>query len=102
MPATTRRDPPKHSAALKALLDSDEPAIRWKARVGVLGEDPDGKPLRALREEIRSCARVKTLLARRNSAGKLVSGRSIYDKWQGAHWVLATLADLGYPERDES
>jgi hypothetical protein len=90
------------SASLKALLESDEPAIRWKTRVGVLGEDPDSKQNRALREEIRSCARVKALLARRNNAGTFVSARSVYDKWQGAHWVLATLADLGYPERDES
>ena len=25
-----------------------------------------------------------------------------YDKWFGAHWVLSILADLGYPEGDES
>ncbi|HEX6036166.1 MAG TPA: hypothetical protein VFY83_17130, partial [Anaerolineales bacterium] len=25
-----------------------------------------------------------------------------YSKWKGAHWVLATLADLGYPPEDES
>ena len=26
----------------------------------------------------------------------------MYDKWRGAHWVLATLADTGYPRGDRS
>jgi hypothetical protein len=26
----------------------------------------------------------------------------VYDKWRGAHWVLATLADIGYPRGDRS
>ncbi|MCI4347433.1 MAG: hypothetical protein L3J97_02295 [Thermoplasmata archaeon] len=26
--------------------------------------------------------------------------RSVYYKWQGIHWVLASLADLGYPQGD--
>ena len=92
----------ERGSALKALLDSEEPAIRWKTRVGVLGEDPDSKQMRGLREEIRTCPRVKALLARRDKTGRLISKRSVYDKWQGAHWVLATLADLGYPAQDES
>jgi hypothetical protein len=24
-----------------------------------------------------------------------------YSKWQGAHWVIASLADIGYPTADE-
>jgi hypothetical protein len=26
----------------------------------------------------------------------------VYAKWQGAHWVLAALADIGYPSGDEA
>jgi hypothetical protein len=88
--------------AIGELLASDEPSIRWKVRCGVLGEDPASKSLRALGEEIRQSARVRMLLARRDPAGRIVRGRSIYDKWQGAHWILATLADIGYPARDRS
>ncbi|MHA1532636.1 MAG: hypothetical protein ACTSR6_11625, partial [Candidatus Heimdallarchaeota archaeon] len=25
----------------------------------------------------------------------------VYTKWQGAHWILSILADIGYPARDE-
>lgn len=89
-----------HRSVVDALLESDEPSVRWKVRVAVLGEDPDSKPLRALRKEIRASPRVQTLLAHRDSRGRITRGRSVYDKWQGAHWILASLADLGYPEGD--
>src|SRR5262249_4562875 len=89
-------------SVLDALLKSPEPSVRWKMRVGVLNEDPDAPDMRALREDVRNSARVKTLLARRDKNGRLVTGRSVYDKWQGAHWILTTLADLGYPEGDKT
>ena len=84
------------------LLRSAEPAIRWKVRVGVLGEDPASRSIRALREEIRRSPRVRALLARRAQLGRAGTARQVYYKWQGLHWVLAALADLGYPEGDES
>ena len=42
--------------------------------------------------------------------GSLFKGRgkdgrirgNVYAKWQGAHWIMATLADIGYPTKDES
>ena len=58
--------------------------------------------MRALRDDVRSSRRVRTLLAHRDSKGRITRGRSVYDKWQGAHWILATLADLGYPEEDRT
>ena len=57
--------------------------------------------MRALGEEIRNSPRVRTLLARQGPDGRLVAGQSVYQKWQGAHWVLASLADLGYPAADD-
>jgi hypothetical protein len=83
---------------LAQLLASDEPSLRWKARVGILGEDPDAPALRTLREEIRTSPRVAALLAGRTSGGTIPG--DIYRKWTGAHWVLTTLADLGYPPGD--
>ena len=44
--------------------------------------------------------RVGALLAGRGADGRLLRGRSVYQKWQGAHWVMAALADLGYPPGD--
>jgi len=84
-------------ALIDRLLKSDEPSIRWKVHVKVLGEDASSRRMRALQEEIRKSPRVRTLIADRDGAGK-----NIYAKWQGAHWVLAMLADLGYPPGDES
>jgi hypothetical protein len=85
-----------HGAIVEALLASDEPSIRWKIRTRVLGEEPDSAGIGALREEIRGSERVRRLLA-----PCLATDRpGVYAKWQGAHWVLAALADLGYPPGD--
>jgi hypothetical protein len=89
-------------SAVAELLQSPEPSVRWKARVGALGEDPSSRASRALREEVRSSPRVQALLAHRDRSGRFVAGRGVYAKRQGAHWVLSALADLGYPEHDES
>jgi hypothetical protein len=89
-------------APIPALLRSSEPSIRWKTRVNVVGEDPDARSIRALREEIRRSARVRALLSRRDQLGRPGTARQVYYKWQGLHWVLASLADLGYPEGDAS
>ena len=90
------------SAIVNALLRSDEPSIRWKTRVHVLGEDRESKSVRALRSEIRESPRVRALLSRSEQLGRPGTARKVYYKWQGLHWVLASLADLGYPEGDES
>ena len=87
---------------IERLLASPEPSIRWKTRVHVLGESPTSRPVRALQREIRDSPRVRRLLSGRNAAGRLAPVRNVYDKWRGAHWVLATLADLGYPPGDRS
>ena len=92
----------KRDALIHALLDHPDPSIRWKTIVEVLGDDPQSKRVRALQEEIRSGPRVRTLLAHRQADGRLARGRSVYDKGQGAHWILATLADIGYPRGDQS
>jgi hypothetical protein len=67
-----------------------------------LGEDPKSSKAKKLQEEIRTSPLVKTLLSRRGRDGRITAHRSVYDKWQGAHWVFATLADIGYPAGDET
>jgi hypothetical protein len=81
---------------LDTLLASPEPSIQWKVRTGVLGEARDCAGILALRQEIGQSERVKQLLAPLSSASR----PGAYSKWQGAHWVLAALADLGYPPGD--
>jgi hypothetical protein len=84
---------------LARLLRSREPSIRLKARLRVLGEDPESRPIRALREAVRKAPRSRALVAVRNRPGRRVPP-GVYHKWLGAHWALATLADLEYPSED--
>jgi len=86
----------------QTLLRSKEPSVRWKVRVHVLGEDPRSKRIRYLGDQIRRSPRVRALLAHRDSSGRVRPVGNPYSKWQGAHWVLATLADIGYPRADRS
>lgn len=78
-------------ALIDTLLASDEPSIRWKVRVKVLGE----KPSRTLAKEIRESPRARALID-----GVTAAQPRNYYKWQGAHWVVQSLADLGYPAGD--
>jgi len=82
------------------LLASPEPSVRYKVRVGVLGESESSRTIRSLRRDIRASPRVAALLAGRAGDGRLLRGSGVYQKWQGAHWVMAALADLGYPPGD--
>jgi hypothetical protein len=87
--------------AIDRLLASEEPSVRYKVRVGALGEVPDSAGIRALRLEIRESPRVRALLANRDDEGRIRPVRHAYKKWVGGHWVLARLADIGYPPGDE-
>jgi hypothetical protein len=80
---------------IDALLRSEEPSIQWTVRTRVLGEPADSPANRRLRGQIRRSPRVRRLL-------DAEFPRNVYEKWRGAHWVLATLADLGYPPGDEA
>jgi hypothetical protein len=82
------------------LLISDEPSVRYKVLVNVMGVDPTASEIRELQEQIRASQRVQTLLSERDDEGKIPL--HAYAKWQGAHWVLSLLADMGYPVGDAS
>jgi len=82
------------------LLESQEPSVRLKARKLVESDDRDSPGLRELLTEIRSSPRVKLLLSERKPDGRIP--HHPYAKWDGAHWVLAALAELGHPPGDRS
>jgi len=89
-------------ATIKSLLDSGEPAVRYKVRIGVLGEDNNAPAVRELQRAIKASPRVKRLLSNRRPDGRIEPVKHVYQKWTGAHWVLATLADIGYPAGNAS
>jgi hypothetical protein len=85
---------------INQLLQSGQPSIRWKVRVNVLGEDITSADMLALQNAIRESDITKRLLAGLTYP-QYNKGKGIYAKWQGAHWIMASLADIGYPEGDE-
>lgn len=82
------------------LLNSDEPSVRFKVLVNVLGEKLESSDIKKLQGEIKSSPRVRLLLSERGKDG--IIPFHPYRKWYGAHWILATLADIGYPPGDKS
>jgi len=88
------------ASTIDRLLLSAEPSIRYKARLHSLGESPGSPEIRQLQEEIRASPRVAGLLSERGPDGRIPSHP--YARFWGAHWVLATLADLGYPAGDKT
>ena len=89
-----------HAGLIDRLLQAEEPSIRWKIRVNVLGEGRETAEIQALEGLIRNSPRVQALLQKVDASGSLQNEHNVYDKWQGTHWVLLTLADLGYPRGD--
>jgi hypothetical protein len=82
------------------LFRSDEPSVRFKIATNVLGKKVESAEVRGIQKEVKSSPRAKTLLSVRTSDGRIPFHP--YAKWYGAHWVLADLADIGYPRGDET
>src|SRR5262245_45467616 len=85
---------------IEALLGSAEPAVHLKTRIQLLSDDPRSARVQKLREQVKDSPRVKGLLSEKRKDGKIPWHP--YAKWDGAHWVLAALAELGYPPNDKS
>jgi len=81
------------------LMASEDPCVRYRALVDVCGASPASPQARQLREAIRSSIRVERLLSPCSQDGRMLG---VYSKFTGAHWVLADLADIGYPPGDTS
>jgi len=92
--------PIAQSPSVQDLLASPDPPVIYKVRRELLGEDPQSPSLLALQEQIRASGRVKDLLAHRRADGTIPI--HAYGKWQGPHWTLYSLAELGYPPGDRS
>lgn len=78
---------------LNILRESEEPSIRYTIRLNIDNEHPTSKSMIKLQDEIKTSIRIKNLISN-------VEG--IYNKWQGAHWILSLLAELHYPPYDKS
>jgi hypothetical protein len=86
--------------AIKQLIKSDEPSIRYKLARDILKKELTQEEIDQYGIAIKESERVKILLSEQDETGKIPF--SPYAKWTGAHWVMATLADLAYPPEDET
>jgi hypothetical protein len=82
---------------VRRLLRSGEPSIRWRTRTRILGESPSTPVILHLQKQVRQSVRVRKLLSLQHASYREGTNRSVYHYWQGIHWVLASLAELGYP-----
>jgi hypothetical protein len=79
---------------------NEEPAIRYKLTVKVLGQPDASQDALQASEIVRNSPLVQNLLSACIQGGSLP--HHPYKKWGGGHWVLSLLADLGYPLSDET
>ncbi len=77
------------------LLNSRDPSIQYLARVELLDQALESEEVRAARQQITSGPRVSALLAGQLEDGGF--GVHPYKKWDGAHWRLVSLVELGIP-----
>ncbi len=73
-----------------------EPALAWKVAVNIQGRDDASPAAARARERVRQAPLVQALIS------TCARDRGAYKKWDGSHWVLSLLADLGYPAGDET
>ncbi|WP_328531273.1 hypothetical protein OG984_09140 [Nocardioides sp. NBC_00368] len=86
------------------LLSSPEPSVAWRAHRLLAGLGDDDPAQRRRRELVAESDNVRRMLAHRRPDGTIRKGNetNAYRKWQGPHWTLAGLAELGYPPGDTS
>ncbi len=92
---------PASVLCVERLLASPEPAIRLRTLENVLGVPPSSPEVRTARARTAGSERVARLLSQRGVDGTIPC-HPYSAKWYGAHWVLVTLAELGYPAGDRS
>lgn len=84
---------------VEGLRNSDGPSVAYRAfrRLDGLSDDDEGQ--RARRRQIAESPNVRRLLSHLQPDGTIRLGNEyhVYRKFQGAHWTLAALAELGYP-----
>jgi hypothetical protein len=79
-----------------SLCAHENPVVAFRARRLLSGESESSPALRKLRQRIGSSEMAKRLLLALNG-----EPFNPYRKWQGPHWTLYSLAEIGFPAGDE-
>lgn len=93
--------------AIQFLLNSPDPSIRYFTLIDLLSASPRSREVIAAQKEIPNGARVQALLAEPKASDRKTNrmfathpgsfGDHPYKKWNGAHWRLVSLVELGMP-----
>ncbi len=96
--------------AIQWLLDSGDPSIRYFTLVDLLEKSNRSRDVKATRDQILDGPQVRTLFAGQQAAKRTTkdsfalhpSGFGVhpYKKWDGAHWRLVSLVELGIPAHE--
>ena len=78
------------------LCAHENPVVAYRARRLLAGESESSRALRTLRLAIGSSEMAKRLLLALNG-----ERFNPYRKWQGPHWTLYSLAEIGFPAGDK-
>lgn len=97
--------------AIHFLLNSSDPSIRYFTLTELLDVSPRSREAIAMRKEIPNGARVRALLAEPRPGERKTNrefathpgsfGDHPYKKWDGAHWRLVSLVELGIPSNHQ-
>jgi hypothetical protein len=88
------------STLTSILLQSNEPSVQFKVLTLIKDIRFDSAAVNQAQQKISKSPRVRLLLSERQADGRIPCHP--YAKWVGAHWILATLADIGYPSGDDA
>ena len=73
-----------------------QPALAWKVAVRLLGVRESSAEASRARQQVRQAPLVQALIDGCDCQ------HDVYKKWDGRHWILSILGDLGVPAADES
>lgn len=86
--------------AIRWLLESEDPSVRYFTLADLLGEPLDSREVTVVRVAIPKGKKVRALLRGQQRDGGF--GAHPYKKWTGAHWRLVSLVELGIPKDHRS
>lgn len=84
-------------AQVDSLCAHKDPVVAYRARRLLAGESEQSPAMRKLRRSIGT-----TKMAQRLLMGLSMERFNPYRKWQGPHWTLYSLAEIGFPTGDEA
>jgi len=82
------------------LLNSQEPAIRLKTYLLLLDHEYDSSEVKKILVSLKTDSPIISNLFAYLPKDNTSKTFHVYKKWQGAHWILSLLADIGYPPGD--